>query len=71
MRSEIVTIEQDGWNGPITIWCDAKGCSESTETHCEDFNGALAKAKSRGWRVKNVGSPHAPEWEHLCPDETE
>lgn len=64
-----MTIERDGYNGPITIWCDVRGCGESIETHCEAFSGALAKAKSCGWRAVNVGTQFAPEWEHHCPDE--
>lgn len=60
-----MTIDRDGWQGPITIMCDGPGpCHEICETRCTDFTSALQKAKSRGWVVYKVGD----EWRHNCPD---
>lgn len=55
-------IVRPHYNGPIDLACDK--CPESIETHCESFNGALAKAKSRGWSVRKSGA----DWLHFCPD---
>jgi hypothetical protein len=63
--SQIVTIEREYYGGPIVFHCDGRRCAEVCETHCNEFSGALAKAKSRGWRAVKVGD----EWEHFCPDE--
>lgn len=59
-----MTISRERFNGPITFECDAGRCAEVCETHCENFPGALAKAKGRGWAVYKVGE----EWRHNCPD---
>ena len=59
-----MTIERERYDGPISFLCDATRCTEVCETHCEDFNGALAKMKSRGWRVSKKGD----EWVHYCPE---
>lgn len=48
--------------GPIIFECDVKGCNESIETECFNFQGALLKAKSRGWMPHFVDG----EWIHLC-----
>lgn len=60
-----MTIDREGWDGPIVFHCDGPRCAEVCETRCTDFPSALAKAKSRGWRVtKKEG-----QFIHLCPDE--
>ena len=59
-----MTIERERYDGPITFLCDGDRCHEFDETHCENFAGALAKAKAHGWVVRKVGD----EWQHLCPD---
>lgn len=55
-------IDRDGYNGPIVFRCD--DCDEGCETHCTDFPSALAKAKSRGWRVRKGDDGFA----HHCPE---
>lgn len=55
-----MAIERDGWNGPVTFCCDS--CGEVQDTHCSDFSGALAKIKSRGWRVVKTFAG----WDHYC-----
>lgn len=59
-----MAIDRERFNGPIIFMCDGPRCHEANETHCENFAGALAKAKSHGWAVRKVGD----EWQHLCPD---
>lgn len=59
-----MTIERDHFNGPITFVCDE--CGDTDDTHCEDFNGALAKFKSHGGKA--FKNPRTDEWEHRCRD---
>lgn len=57
-----MAIERERFDGPIRFVCD--DCGDVDETHCENFNGALAKVKSHDWKVRKDGD----EWTHLCPD---
>jgi Fe2+ or Zn2+ uptake regulation protein len=57
-----MSIERDGFDGPISFCCD--NCGEVEETRCAEFSGALAKSQAHGWRAAKVGD----EWEHTCPD---
>lgn len=57
-----MAIERERFDGPITFCCDS--CGEIEETHCEQFSGALAKVKSRGWAVRKSGE----DWSHYCKD---
>jgi hypothetical protein len=59
-----VTLEREGYNGPFVVECD--DCHETMELDCFNFQGALAKLKSRGWKPKY--NPETEEWEHLCKD---
>ncbi len=55
-----MAIEREYFDGPITFICDI--CGEEDNTHCQGFNGALAKFKSHGGVAKNIKG----EWEHHC-----
>lgn len=55
-----MSIERERFNGPITFACDT--CGETDETHCEDFDSALAKFKSHGGAARKSGDT----WEHFC-----
>ena len=57
-----MSIERDGYNGPISFCCD--NCGEVEETRCAEFSGALAKSRAHGWTARKVGD----EWEHACAD---
>lgn len=57
-----MSIDRDGFNGPITFCCD--DCGDVDETRCSDFASALAKSRSHGWKALKVED----EWEHRCPD---
>lgn len=57
-----MTVERDGYNGPVVFRCDGARCHEYAETHCTDWTSAIAKIKSRGWSVRLVGG----EWQHIC-----
>lgn len=57
-----MSIEREGWDGPITFCCDS--CGELDETHCSDFPSALAKYKAHGGVARKVGD----DWQHLCKD---
>jgi Fe2+ or Zn2+ uptake regulation protein len=57
-----VSLERDGYDGPITFCCDE--CGEVEETHCAVWSGALAKIKSYGWVARKVGE----DWHHYCKD---
>jgi len=59
-----MTIERERYNSPITIMCDGRKCPEYIDTETSDFQGAIAKAKSRGWRPVLI----LKEWSHLCKD---
>jgi hypothetical protein len=39
-----VSLERDGYDGPITFCCDE--CGEVEETHCAVWSGALDEAHS-------------------------
>lgn len=58
-----MSIDRDGYNGPISFCCD--DCGEVEETRCAEFSGALAKAKSHGWKAYKDKND---EWQHACPD---
>lgn len=58
-----MTLGRESYNGPIHFCCDE--CGEIADTHCSDFDGALAKVKSRGWRV--LRDPDGG-WNHFCRD---
>jgi hypothetical protein len=47
-----VSLERDGYNGPITFCCDE--CGEIEETRCAEFSGAMAKVKAHGWRARSA-----------------
>lgn len=55
-------IDRPHFNGPISFQCDK--CPEVAETHCEEFSGAHAKIKARGWTTRKIGD----DWLHFCPD---
>ena len=55
-------IDRDYFNGPITFCCDE--CGDLLETRASIFEGALAKAKSRGWTAYKSGN----DWNHSCSD---
>ena len=55
-----MSIDRDGWNGPIIFTCDV--CDETFETGEEDFKSAHAMAKAKGWRTKKIGD----EWINYC-----
>lgn len=57
-----MALERDGYNGPLTFCCDC--CGEVEETHCSDWNSALAKIKAHGWKARKVDE----EWQHSCGD---
>lgn len=57
-----MSIERERYNGPISFVCD--DCTEVDDTHCEDFDSALAKVKTHGWTIRKVGD----EWHHYCQD---
>ena len=57
-----MSLERDGYNGPITFCGDE--CGEVDETHCSEWSGALAKVKSHGWTARKRGD----EWYHYCKD---
>lgn len=57
-----MSLERDGWNGPITFCCDE--CGEVEETHCSDFTSAMKKAKSHGFVARKRGD----DWLHFCGD---
>lgn len=57
-----MTIERDGYDGPITFCCDE--CGELDDTRCAEFSGAMAKVKSHGWKARKVGE----DWQHYCKD---
>lgn len=57
-----MSLERDGYNGPITFCCDE--CGEVEETRCSDFASAMLKVKSHGWRARKVGD----DWQHFCKD---
>ena len=57
-----MTIERERFGGPIAFCCDE--CGEVDETHCENFDGALAKVRSHGWVARKDGD----DWFHYCGD---
>lgn len=59
-----MTLERDGFNGPFVVECDE--CHEVMELDTFNFQGALAKLKSRGW-VPQFNS-ETEGWDHLCKD---
>lgn len=64
-----MTLERDGFKGPITLACDVRGCHETLETHCTDFAGAGRKWRSRGWMAHYNSEDES--WFHLCPSHEE
>lgn len=57
-----MTLEREGYNGPFVVQCD--DCMEVMELDTFNFEGALAKLKSRGWVPKF--NPDTEKWEHRC-----
>lgn len=57
-----MSIQREFYDAPISFVCDE--CYEVAETQCQNFSGALAKVKSRGWAVRKDGE----DWLHVCPD---
>ena len=57
-----MSLERDGYNGPITFCCDE--CGELEETRCAEFSGAMAKVKAHGWKARKVDD----DWQHFCKD---
>lgn len=60
-----MTIEQTmgGFMG-FDIECDKCGQSEYLDYYWDNFQGAIAEAKSSGWKINYVNG----EWEHTCLD---
>jgi len=46
------------------IECDICGQSTYLDYYWDNFQGAIAEAKSCGWKIKYVNG----EWEHICFD---
>jgi hypothetical protein len=57
-----MSLQREYYDGPISFQCD--NCNEIEETHCMNFNGALAKIKSHGWVVRLLKE----QWHHYCKD---
>jgi Fe2+ or Zn2+ uptake regulation protein len=57
-----MSLERDGYNGPITFCCDE--CGEVEQTRCTEFSGAMAKVRAHGWKARKVGE----DWNHYCKD---
>lgn len=55
-----MSIERDGYDGPITFVCDA--CGDEDATRCTEFSGALAKFKAHRGKAIKINE----EWEHYC-----
>jgi hypothetical protein len=60
-----MSVERDGYGGPVVFRCDGHRCHEFEETRCAEWSGAMAKIKAHGWRVRLNARG---EWLHYCPD---
>lgn len=54
---------ESGHTGNISFVCDV--CDNHIDTHTDEFNEALAIAKSHGLKLKKIGD----EWIHYCSAE--
>lgn len=58
-------IEQvrGGFTG-FDIECDSCGLSIYLDYYWDNLQGAIAEAKSDGWKIERVND----EWRHMCPE---